>query len=358
MTRVSGPLKKDNKNNNGDLMSTKTQAGLPRIKTRKESYTLDDYPQAIEYSDTQNSVFWLANEIKVEKDVQDLKVNATEAERHATITALKLFTKYELIVGNEYWGKIVKERYPRPEIERMANCFSYFEINVHAPFYNKINEALGLATDEFYTSYVDDPVLKERVDFLGEIVESDNELLSIAAFSMIEGAVLYASFGFLKHFQANGKNLNVNICRGVNFSNRDENIHAEAGAWLFKTHKAEANLTEEQEATLKDVIFKCAQKVYEHECAIIDKFFEKGKIEGITDLQLKHFVQSRINICLNNLGYEKMFDVKYNPIAEWFYDGINNFQYNDFFSGIGASYNRDWEEEGFVWVVAEETDGE
>lgn len=45
-----------------------------------------------------------------------------------------------------------------------------------------------------------------------------------------------------------------------------------------------------------------------------------------------------------------MYDVTYNPIAEWFYDGINNFQFNDFFSGVGASYNRSWVESEFEWL--------
>jgi len=333
-------------------MSTKTQPGLPRIKTPKTSYTFD-YPEALAFADKQNSVFWLWDEIKVEKDIQDLKVNATQAEQHATITALKLFTKYELIVGTDYWGGVITNRYPRPDIQRMANCFSFYELNVHAPFYNEINRVLGLATDEFYDSYVDDPVLKARMDFIDGILNHKNELLALAGFNFIEGAVLYSSFAFLKHFQSNGKNLNVNICRGVNFSNRDENIHAEGGAWLFKTHKAEEQLTEEQEEKLHQLILEVAAQVYEHECRIIEMFFEKGKIEGITETQLKHFVQSRINICLNNLGYKKLYEVTYNPIADWFYDGINNFQFNDFFSGIGASYNRNWSESGFVWETQE-----
>lgn len=335
------------------------KASKPRIKTKKTSYTLNDYPQALAYAEMQNSVFWLFNEVKVEKDIQDLKVNASEAEAHATITALKLFTKYELLVGNEYWGKVIKERYPRPEIERMANCFSYFEINVHAPFYNEINRVLGLATDEFYESYTEDPTLKARMDFIESFLTAPKnddvrELLALAAFSMIEGAILYSSFALLKHYQSNGKNLNLNVVRGINFSNRDENIHAEAGAWLFRQHKSEIELTEEQEKELQILILEIAQTIYEHEARIIEMFFEKGRIIGITDLQLNRFVQSRLNLCLQNLGYEEYYEIPANPIAEWFYKGINQLQFNDFFTGIGSSYNRDWEEEGFTWKGKEQ----
>ena len=320
-----------------------------RIKTPTESYVLTDYPEAIDFAEKQNGVFWLHNEIKVEKDKQDLLVNMTPAEKHGVITTLKLFTKYELLVGTEYWGDVIAKRYPRPEIQRMANAFAFFELNVHAPFYNKINEELGLATDEFYTSYVNDPILKDRIDFIDGILNNDSELLSLAGFSLIEGAVLYSSFAYLKHFQSQGKNKLMNVVRGINFSVRDENIHAEAGAWLFKTLAKELGYTAQHYEHIYKQIIEIAQKVYEHEARIIDMIFEKGSVEGISAHQMKEFVKSRINECLKRLGIDKIFTVKYNPIAEWFYKGINDFQFNDFFAGMGNQYNRNWEKAGFIW---------
>ena len=77
--------------------------------------------------------------------------------------------------------------------------------------------------------------------------------------------------------------------------------------------------------------------------------FENGSIEGITEIQMIHFIESRINECLVNLGLEKLYKVTYNPIAEWFYNGINAYQMNDFFTGIGNEYNRDWDETAFTW---------
>ena len=73
-----------------------------RIRTPKKTYTFD-YPEAIAFSDTQASIFWSHDEIDVSKDIQDIKVNMTEAESHGVITTLKLFTLYELIAGDEYW---------------------------------------------------------------------------------------------------------------------------------------------------------------------------------------------------------------------------------------------------------------
>jgi ribonucleoside-diphosphate reductase beta chain len=331
------------------------QKKIPKIKTHTESYVLKDYPEAVNYAAKQNSVFWLHDEVKVEKDKQDLLVNMTPSEYHGVITVSKLFTKYELFVGNEFWGDIIAKRYPRPEIQRMANAFAFFELNVHAPFYAKLNDELGLSTDEFYTSYVEDPVLLDRINFIDSVVESEDELLSLAGFSMIEGAVLYSSFAYLKHFQSQGKNKLLNLVRGINFSVRDENLHSEGGAWLFKTVLSELELDEAAKHNLNIKIRELAWQIFAHESRIIDMIFEKGAIDGINPDDMKIFVRSRINICLDNLGMDKIFTITDNPIAEWFYDGINNYQFNDFFSGIGNQYNRNWEKLGFVWRGKGET---
>lgn len=326
-------------------MSEKTKT---KIQTPTESFVVN-YPEAIEFTDKQLSVFWLHSEVKVEKDVQDILVNMTPAEKHAVITTLKLFTKYEMMAGDEYWtGRFMKE-FPRPEFARMASTFGMFELAVHLPFYNKINELLHLNTDAFYASYIEDETLKSRMEFIDEAINDPDSLVSLGTFSMVEGVILYSNFALLKHFQSQGKNKLTNIVRGINFSVRDENIHALAGAWAFKKLKEEMNLTPEQLADLEAKLVGMAKKLYEHECRIIDMVFEKGTITGITSVQMKHFVESRINECLKSLGIPKIFEVKYDPISDWFYDGINGFAFNDFFSGISNSYHRDWDETAFTW---------
>lgn len=321
---------------------------LPRILTPKDTYTFD-YPWALEACKAQTDIFWLPDEIEVEKDLHDMKTNFTEAEYHGVITTLKLFTLYELVVGNEYWGGKVKNNFKRPEIERMASTFSFFELGVHAPFYNKLNEVLGLDTDEFYNSYVEDSVLKSRMDWIDAVVSDKDLALSVAVFSMIEGAVLYSNFAFLKHFQAEGKNKLVNVTAGINFSTRDENLHSEAGAMLYNTLLSEGyegNYTQEQRTSK---ILEAAESVYEHECRIIDMIFEKGAIKGITAHQLKNFVQSRIDLCLSNLSLDPIYKPTYNPVDKWFYKNINGGQFHDFFVKVGSEYNRDWVETKFTW---------
>jgi len=326
-----------------------------------EKYLLpvNDRQEPIDFADQQMKVFWLPDEIKVEKDVQDILVNFTESEKHAVITALKLFSIYETHAGSEYWGGRYKAMFNGAEFHRMASVFSMFELAIHAPFYNKINQLLNLDTPEFYMSYLDNPVLKERVEHIGEIISHKDDLISLAAFSMIEGAILYSTFAFLKHYQTQGKNKLMNVVRGINFSVRDENIHSVAGAWSFKYKLDEIKNSpemlnnpeefKEYKSEVESKIKTLAQKVYEHEVQIIAMLFEKGEIKGITPHQLENFVQSRLNKCLEQLGFDKLYEVSYNPISEWFYKGINDYTFNDFFSGVGNQYNRNWDETGFTW---------
>jgi ribonucleotide reductase beta subunit family protein with ferritin-like domain len=324
-----------------------------RIQSPKDEFTVD-YPEAVAFADKQSHHFWPHDEVKVHKDKQDILVNMTEAERHGVITTLKLFTLYEQIIGDEFWLNFVFKKFPRPaDIQPMAAIFGAMELQVHAKFYAKINEELGLANDEFYRSYLDDPDLKARIDFLESTLYGKDDLRSLGAFTFGEGAILYSSFAFLKHFQSQGKNKLLNVVSGINFSARDENLHAEAAGWLFRTLKQElkeaGELSEEEEENLKQDIIKAAQTVLDHEKVIIRKIFEKGRIEGITETQLEHFAQSRINYCLENLGYDKLYKVDYNPIADWFYKGINGYLAQDFFSSMGNQYVRNWDKQGFIF---------
>lgn len=309
------------------------------------------------FTETQFKIIWPPFEIKVEKDMQDILVNMTESEKHGTLTVLKLFSLYELKAGEEYWATRFKEIFPdQIEYIKMANIFSFAEINMHLPFYNKIDQLLHVNTDDYYNSYVQDKTLKSRIEFIDWAINNDNDLVSLGVFSMVEGGVLYSSFGFLKHFQSKGKNLLMNVVRGINFSVRDENLHSVGGAYAFKDLLSRRKLTDSQKLELYDILYKAADQLKQHEFRIAEMIFEKGPIEGITEKQMQHFIESRINKVLEQLGLNPLYKVTYNPIAEWFYEGINGFVYNDFFSGIGNSYSRSWDESSFIWK-AKKTDG-
>ena len=318
----------------------------PRIETLKETYTID-YEQAVKMAQDQTAIVWFAEELGVEKDEGDIRTKCTEGERHGITTVLKLFTQYELMLGgDEFWGGKVAKMFPRPEIQRMAATFSFIELGVHAPFYDLINKTLSIATDEFYSAWKEDEVMRERMKFISKYADSDDPLEATAAFSFMEGVVLFSNFAFLKSFNVGGFNLIPHITAGIDASSKDEHLHALASAWLFKQDLAEREqlgLIESQgKQNLRKKVIRIAEKVYEHEAALCDKIFEKGGVRTITKEEILDFIQDRINLVLDRLGYKPMFEKETGVVSEWFYSQLSSFKYSDFFNTQQIQYVRNW----------------
>lgn len=317
-----------------------------RIETPKDTYT-EDYPQATASAKEQTRIIWFAEELGVEKDEGDIRTKCTEGERHGITTVLKLFTQYELMLGGEeFWGGKVAKMFPRPEIQRMAATFSFIELGVHAPFYSLINESLGIATDEFYSSWKDNPVLTDRMAFIDRYAASDDPLGATAAFAFMEGVVLFSNFAFLKSFNVGGFNLIPHITAGIDASSKDENLHSMASAWLFRQcleeRKQLGMVSDLEEFVLEDVVLSLAKEVYEHEKAICDLIFSEGGIRTIEKEEILHFIRDRVNMVLSYLGYNKMFDQEVGTVSDWFYSQLNSYKYSDFFSAQQIQYVRDW----------------
>lgn len=317
-----------------------------RIETPKDTHTVD-YPQAVNIAREQTRIIWFADELGVEKDEDDIRTRCTEGERHGITTVLRLFTEYEArLGGDEFWGGKISKMFPRPEIQRMAATFSFIELGVHAPFYSLINETLNIATDEFYSSWKNDPVLVERMAFVGKYADEDDPLISTAAFAFMEGAVLFSSFAFLKSFGSGGHNLIPHITAGIDASAKDENTHSMASAWLFNQcldERKELKLIPHGGLKkLRDTIYDIAKVVYEHESRIIEMIFEKGGIRTVTEDEMLHFVRNRIDVVLSYLKLKPLFGDKKGVVSEWFYNQLSTYKYSDFFHAQQVQYTRDW----------------
>lgn len=313
------------------------------LKRPRINFRPFEYEKAFDYAKAQNDHHWTHGQIEVSSDLMQYNTEFTEAEKHGINTVLKLFTAYEVHVAN-YWIDVVYKHFPKPEVRMMAQVFAAMEAE-HALFYDKLNDSLGLSNKEFYLSFMDDTDMKKRMEFIENTLDKgkkncNNDIaLSLATFSFIEGVVLYSSFAFLMSFQNPPKNKLKNVFTGLSYSVRDEALHAEADSWLFNTFVEEYGIDRKD---LKKEINKIAKMCYKVEEKIIDNIFAKGKIDGITDTQLKNFVQSRINRKLRDIKYDTMYEVNYNPVSRWFYKSINQIEMTDFFDRNPTSYNNNW----------------
>lgn len=323
-----------------------------QIRTKKTTYTVD-YPQAIEAARRQFSTLWSAEELGVEKDENDVRTLMTEGERKGLITVLKLFTQYELEIGSEFWSGKFSRMFPRPDIQRAANAFAFTELNSHAPFYDLINKTLNLANDEFYNSWKEDSVLVDRIAFVEHYINTEHPYSVLAAFSFMEGVVLYSSFAFLKSFNMSGHNLIPHIAAGIDISCKEEHSHFQFSSWTYRQLMLEETdlglVTPKQKTELETMCHNLAKTVYDHEVRIIDKIFEFGGIRTITKEEILHFIRNRIDIVLKGLNASPLFNDDPGVVSDWFYDALSTYKYSDFFNNNNIQYVRNWSKSDLVF---------
>lgn len=307
------------------------------------------YPLAKAIMEEQQDKTWTAQEIPVEKDIQDYRHVLSSSQLNLVTITLQLFVEIEQKVG-EVWEQIASW-YPHSEIEGCCSEISRMEKAVHAFFYQKMSDTLNIDPEETLKNQQTIQVLKSKLEFLTSITKnlSANKQLSLATVAMIEQVLLFSNFAMLKSFQANGNNYIKNTITGVDFVVQDEQLHGNFAAYLFTTNLSEnSKLDLFDETQLKLDVHRVLGEVVTHEDAVIDYVFNGvTTINGISADQLKTFVRSRANETLTLLGYDTSFTIQANPIADWFYRGSKSIKNHDFFAGITNQYRRSWKTENF-----------
>lgn len=323
-------------------------AKLP-IETKNPLFGKYLYPTAKDIMEHQQDVTWTAQEIPVDKDIQDYRHVLSASQLNLVTVTLQLFVEIEQKVG-EVWEQIASW-YPHSEIEGCCSEISRMEKSVHAFFYQKMSDTLNIDPEEVAKNQQTIQVLKSKLEFLTSVTKnlSKNKQLSLATVAMIEQVLLFSNFAMLKSFQANGNNYIKNTITGVDFVVQDEQIHGEFAAYLFSVNLTEnAKVQVFDEVALKSDVLKILDEIITHEDAVIDYVFVDGaSINGISADQLKTFVRSRANEVLTLLGYQPIFQIQTNLIADWFYRGSKSIKNHDFFAGITNQYRRAWKTENF-----------
>lgn len=294
-----------------------------------------EYQQAYDFYRSEQLVHWTKDEIKIAEDLQNWNLTLSDTEKKVIGGILKGFTQMEVLVG-DYWRQVPRW-FPKPEIGLMCSTFSYFEA-IHQDSYALINETLGL--DDF-TSFLYDEDTKRKIDYFIDIPEQStlvDKAKSLAIFSAFaEGCMLFSSFAVLLSFQR--ENLLKGVGQIVSFSIRDENIHSQGGCWLFN------QLCEENpdlRETIKKDIFESASIVYDLERKFIDNLFNDNSIRTLNPFDLKQFIKHRINMKLNEIGYENIFEVDQQSLLrmEWFDSLSSGQEFGDFFGTRVTAYTK------------------
>ena len=312
---------------------------------KNELFGLYLYPGAKEIMEQQQDKFWSAQEIPVEKDIDDFKLRMTNDQFNLVSYTLQLFVETEQTVG-DIWITLAKI-FEHSEIEGACYMIAAMEKSVHAFFYQKINDVLNIEPEVIKRNQEHIVVLKSKLDLL-KMLGNENKIkenipLALAAVSFIEQVFLFSNFAMLKSFRANGYNLMPNTVFGVDYVVRDETLHGIFASYLFNIWKEEYGIIEDDVKMIKGL----ADTIYNHELSVVKHLFKDKTINDISANDLDNFIKSRVNDVLIDLGINPVFEVDNNPIADWFYKDKETITIHDFFSTGTAQYRRGWKENEF-----------
>ncbi|MEK9697364.1 MAG: ribonucleotide-diphosphate reductase subunit beta, partial [Candidatus Poseidoniales archaeon] len=148
-----------------------------------------------------------------------------------------------------------------------------------------------------------------------------------------EGVALFASFVMLLNFQRFGKMKGMG--KVVEWSIRDESMHVEGNAKLFRSYCKEHPRIVDND--FKREIYLMAEKAVELEDKFIDLAYEMGDIEGLTKEEVKQYIRYITDRRLLQLGLKSTFHVRENPLP-WLEWVLNGADHTNFFENRVTEY--------------------
>ncbi len=298
-----------------------------------EAYKPFHFPWAVEFVQKHEKVHWIEDEVDLSEDVTDWKGGRmTETEKDFVTNVLRLFTQSDVAVGQNYYDQFIP-KFKNNEIRNMLGSFASRE-GIHQRAYALLNETLGLPDEEFH-AFLEYKEMADKVDFMMDSDVTTKKGLGWALAKSVfnEGVSLFASFIMLLNFQRFGK---MKGCgKIVEWSVRDESMHVEGIAHLFRAYCAEnARIVDND---FKKKIYEMSTKIVELEDQFIDLAYKMGDIEGLPKKDVKKYIRYIADRRLLQLGLKTNFKVKENPIPwlEWI---LNAADHTNFFENRVTEY--------------------
>ncbi|MCC6198662.1 ribonucleotide-diphosphate reductase subunit beta [Candidatus Nomurabacteria bacterium] len=300
-----------------------------------------EYPELYDYVSAIRHSYWIHTEFNFVSDVQDFKVNVSEAERSLIKNAMLAIAQIEVAVKT-FWGDIYK-KLPKPEIGAVGATFAESEVR-HTDAYAHLLEILGL--NEVFQSIGEVPALMNRVRYLDKALaharseENKEYSQSILLFSLfIEHVSLFSQFLIMMSFNKY-KNLFKGISNAVEATSKEEQIHGLFGIDLITIIKEEH--PDWFDEVFEETVTNVCREAYESEKQVVEWIFEKGEPEFISKEVVLEFIKGRFNNSLQSIGITKPFetDEKLLEKSDWFYDEVIATKHGDFFNKKSINYNK------------------
>jgi len=313
-----------------------------------ETYKPFHYPWAVDLAKKHEEIHWIEDEAELSEDVQDWKTKLSIAEKEFITHVLRLFTQSDVQVGENYHELLIP-KFKNNEVRNMLSSFAAREA-VHQRAYALLNDTLGLPDEDFH-KFLDYKAMADKIDFMkeGNVTSHTGLALALAQSVFNEGMSVFASFVMLLNFQRFGKMKGMATI--VEWSIRDETIHVQGNAKLFRTFCEEHPRVVNDE--LKSKIYKMAQNAVKLEDKFIDLAFDGNEVQGLTKQEVRDYIRHIADRRLLQLGLKPKFNQKDNPLP-WLDWVLNGASHDNFFEKRVTEYSvAGMEGEDYGWEELE-----
>lgn len=301
----------------------------------------DHYPWTQDFKKAMHHGFWTDREFNFQSDKQDFMVSLTEQEKDIIVRALSTIGQLEISV-KKFWAKL-GDNLPHPSINDMGYVMANTEV-IHGDAYERLLEVLGI--DDAFEKILELDIIKGRVNYLRKHLHkfhADNRkqfIYSLILFTLfVENIALFSQFYTISWFGRH-KNLLKDTNKQVEYTSREENLHALIGMKIVNVIRAEhPELFDEQ---LEAKILSEAEQAVKYEMQIIEWIVNGYESDTLNSEVLKEFVKNRMNESLKEIGYSKIFDIDEDLLAKtsWFEEQVLGNNQSDFFHSRPVEYTR------------------
>ena len=301
----------------------------------------DKYPWTQDFIEAMHNGFWTVREFNFQSDIQDFRVSLSDQEKIIITRALSTIGQLEISV-KKFWAKI-GDNLPHPSINDMGYVMANVEV-VHGDAYERLLEVLGI--EDSFEEILKLDMIKGRVNYLRKHLHkfhSDNKkqfIYSLILFTLfVENIALFSQFytiGFFSRY----KNVLKDTNKQVEYTSREENLHAMIGIKLINTIREEYPEIFDEELEAK--ISYEAKEAVKYECQIAEWIINGYDHDKLNATLLKEFIKNRMNESLVSIGYDKIFDTDSELLSKtiWFDEQVLGNNMTDFFHSRPVEYSK------------------
>jgi len=314
------------------------------VFTERKSYRPSEYGYFTDpLIEAMHASHWTVRELMpFSSDVQDFKTKLTVQEQGVIKRSVLLTSQIEVAVKT-YWSGL-QRIFPIPEIGEMGATFGGVEV-IHARAYSEILNALGF-NDEFQ-AILDKPVVSGRVAYLNKYNDKPyrndhkNATYSLVLFTLfVENVSLFSQFFTILAFNKFKGGILKNIANVVQYTSKEENLHAEGGMALIKIIREEYPEVFDEEFNKR--IVDETREALKAEIALIDWILDGYETEYLSKEILETYLKQRLNDSLTKIGFQEVFELNDSIVEKtlWMDDEVYASALTDFFYKRPIDYQR------------------